>query len=97
MTWLSQYQKWCRDMANLKKGFIQPLVEQLLELPEAHEDFNDFRTRIAKARCALKTPMVDRAEMADMVVQNLNLSARKPGPTERLKRVRTRYKREHTV
>lgn len=84
-------------MAELRYRYMRPLVDELPKLPEAQGEFNDLWGRIMKAKNALVTPAEPTVDLSDLVVQTLNLSARRKEGTTSLKRGRTRYKREHTL
>lgn len=97
MMWLKKYKQWCFGMQELKSRYIKPLIESYSKLSEAQSEFKDFQDRICKARAAVKRPIDDVKELTEKAVQDLNLSARRPGPVMNKRRSKTRYKREHTI
>lgn len=97
MTWWHNYKLWCCAMQDLRCNYMQSLVVEFKTSKEAQEDYTDFQLRLGKARSSLARSIEETAKMTEAMVQNLNLSARRPGQDTSLKRSRTRYKREHTL
>lgn len=100
MDWLAQYQRWCRDMSDLRKRYMKPLLDCMATSPIAQEDLRDLQERLSQARSVLTKPIRMSDEITDKtIVKVLNLSARRVGNEHgiALKRTKTRYKREHTI
>lgn len=97
MSWLHAYKQWCRGMQELKFEYLQPLIDEFGTHPEAQDAYSDLQHRLKKLRIALADPLPDIAEMTEKVVNNLNLSARRPGPNTSFQKSKTRYKRERTL
>jgi hypothetical protein len=98
MTWLQDYKRWCQGMIQLRSQYMKPWIDQLSRSEGAKEELADFRLRIGKAKAALARPvMTGMDSTGERLVNNLNLSARRPGPEISLKRSKTRYKMEHTL
>ena len=97
MTLLHKYTLWMRGMKNLKEYYMQPLLKRIKNSPENRRDLaeDEFVKAMAKASIgSLEGPGMQPAD--ERTIQELNLStSRRHAPIPR--RVRSRYRREHTV
>lgn len=96
--WLKSYKEWCQGMIQLQKRYMRPLVDRLSESKSAKAELEELRTRASNAKAVLTRCVVKDVDYTEgKLVDELNLSAKKPGVNTLAKRSRARYKREHTL
>lgn len=96
-TWLHNLWRWCRGMRDLRVNYMQPIYNALHSNPRAMAELQDFQRQCARV-----------AEMTDKRTRNSTEKCGPAGTKSESKsnasqpgietvRLKTRYKREHTI
>ncbi|KIW62292.1 hypothetical protein PV04_10476 [Phialophora macrospora] len=97
MALLHNYNIWMRGMKDLRENHMQPVMRRIRACPEILRDIAEAEFVKAMAEASIGRPEAPGMQPADeRTIQELNLStSRRRAPIPH--RVRSRYRREHTV
>ncbi|OCT48050.1 hypothetical protein CLCR_04214 [Cladophialophora carrionii] len=97
MSLLHNYNIWMKEMRDLRENHMHPIMRRIRACPEILRDIAEAESVKAVAEASIGSPEAPGMQPADeRTIQELNLStSRRRAPIPR--RMRSRYRREHTV
>jgi hypothetical protein len=97
MSLLHFYTEWMTGLVDLKGKLMQPVLERIRKSPEVVQEIAEAELVQAMAKASIGSSEAPGMQPADeRTIQELNLSTSRQ-KVRFLRRVRSRYRREHTV